>query len=122
MAARKPKKKAKKAKKSVRKAVKRAAKKPVKARKRKAPARKAAPKRAPKAKSKAPVRKKKQIVGEGDYEATRAFDSDQAEFVAKNKTRIPALGQQAEKALEGPEGASLRAAEATAAARSRDTF
>lgn len=79
-----------------------------------APARKAAAKKAP--------AKTKQIMGEGDYAASRAFDKDQAGFVKKNKAKIPALGQAAEKALEGPEGDSLRAAEATAAARSRDTF
>lgn len=86
----------------------------------KAPARKAAPARKP-ARKKA-VKKKKQIVGEGDYAATRAFDKDQAGFVTKNKSRIAAMGQAAEKALDGPEGDSLRAAEATAAARSRDNF
>jgi hypothetical protein len=32
------------------------------------------------------------------------------------------MGQEAEKALDGPEGASLREAEATAGARSRDSF
>ena len=72
-------------------------------------------------KPKAPA-KKKQTVGEGDYAATRAFDKDQAGFVARNKAKIPAMGKEAEKALDGPEGDSLRDAEATAAARSRDTF
>ena len=90
--------------------------------KKKAPARKAAPKKAVKAKKKSPARKKKQIVGEGDYAATRAFDADQAAFVKKNKAKIPAMGKAAEAALEGPEGDALREAEATAAARSRDTF
>jgi hypothetical protein len=113
------KKKAKKATKT-RKAVKKTAKAKKAAKK---TVRKAAPKKAVKAKKKpAPKRKKKQIVGEGDYAATRAFDKDQAGFVKKNKAEIPAMGQAAEKALEGPEGELLRAAEATAAARSRDTF
>lgn len=92
-----------------------------KAARKKAPAKKAAARKAAPAKKKA-VKKKKQIKGEGDYAATRAFDKDQAGFVKKNKARIPAMGQAAEKALEGPEGDSLRAAEAEAAARSRDTF
>ena len=103
---------------AARKAVKKTAKKAVKktvAAKRKAPA-------AVKAKKKAPARKKKQIVGEGDYAATRAFDQDQASFVKKNRAKIPAMGKAAEAALEGPEGDALREAEATAAARSRDTF
>ena len=57
--------------------------------------------------------KKKQIVGEGDYAATRNFDKDQAGFVEKNKANIPAMGKDAEKALDGPEGDSLRDAEAS---------
>lgn len=113
---------AKKSKKVVKKAAKKTkakktkrapAKKAVKAAARKAPAKKA--------KKKAPA-KKKQIVGEGDYAATRKFDSDQADFVAKNKANIPAMGKDAEKALDGPEGDSLRDAEAAAAGRSRDNF
>jgi hypothetical protein len=86
--------------------------------KKKAPARKPA-KKTPAKKTKA---KKKQVVGEGDYQASRAFLKDQSNFVEKNRDRIPSLGQKAEKALEGPDGDSLRDAEATAAARSRDLF
>ena len=93
------------------------AKKPVK----KAKAKKAVKAPARKAKKKAPA-KKKQIVGEGDYAATRKFDSDQTAFVAKNKANIPDLGKEAETALDGPEGDSLRDAQATAAGRSRDNF
>jgi hypothetical protein len=105
-------KKAKKAAKRPAKKAKKAARKTVKAAAKKAPAKKA---------KKAPA-KKKQIVGEGDYAASKSFDKDQASFVAKNKANIPAMGQAAEKALDGPEGAVLREAEAAAAARSRDTF
>ena len=108
---RKAKASAKIAKRPAKKAAKRPAKK-AKAAAKKVPARKAKP--APK--------KKKQIVGEGDYAASRAFLKDQSGFVEKNKAAIPAMGKSAEKALEGPEGDSLREAEATAAARSRDTF
>jgi len=105
---------AKKPARTARKAVKKAAKKA------KAPVRKAAKKPA-KAKKPAP-RKKKQTKGEGDYAASRAFDRDQAGFVKKNKAKIPALGRQAEMALDGPEGEVLRAAEAAGLARSRDMF
>jgi hypothetical protein len=83
-------------------------KKVVKAAAKKAPAKKAA--------------KKKQTVGEGDYAASRSFLKDQSSFVEKNKANILAMGRQAEKALDGPQGGELREAEATAAARSRDTF
>src|SRR5689334_4709700 len=71
-------------------------------------------------KKKAPARKASKSKGEGDYAASRAFLKDQAGFVEKNKSDIPAMGKEAEKALDGPEGAGLRDAEAAAAARSRD--
>jgi len=89
---------AKKAKKTTRKSLKAAAKK--------APAKRAA----------------RRTVGEGDYAASRAFLKDQSRFVEKNKAKIPAMGKAAEAALDGPDGAALRDAEATAAARSRDIF
>ena len=86
------------------------AKKTAKAADKKTPAKK--PKKAAKSKT----------IGEGDYAASRAFLKDQSGFVEKNKAGIPAMGKAAEKALDGPEGAALRDAEATAAARSRDIF
>ncbi len=104
-------KKAKKAAKRPAKKAKKTAKKAVKAAARKAPAKKA----------KKPAAKKK-TVGEGDYAASKSFLKDQSSFVEKNKANIPAMGQAAEKALEGPEGNALREAEASAAARSRDAF
>jgi hypothetical protein len=107
--------KAKKASKPAAKKAKKTAKKKVV----KAAAKKAAPKKAAKKKV---VRKKKQAVGEGDYAATRRFDRDEANFVEKNRAEIPAMGKAAEDALDGPEGDSLREAEASAAGRSRDTF
>ena len=114
--ARKAKASAKKTKRPAKKAAKRPAKK-AKAAAKKAPARKASVR-----KTKPAAKKKKQIVGEGDYAASRAFLKDQSGFVEKNKAAIPAMGKEAEKALEGPEGDSLRDAEAAALARSRDTF
>ena len=85
---------------------------------RKAPARKAAAQKAPAKKTAA--RKPKQTVGEGDYAASRKFLKDQAGFVKRNESQIPAMGKEAEKALEGPEGNELRAAEDDARARSRE--
>jgi hypothetical protein len=55
--------------------------------------------------------KKKQIVGEGDYAASKAFLKDQSSFVERHKSEIPKLAKDAEAALEGPEGADLTAAE-----------
>ena len=118
MAVKKKAKKAAKKTKAVKKSKSRkAAKKPAKRAKKSVPAKKKAP--AKKAKKAAA---KKKIVGEGDYQASRAFLKDQSGFVAKNKAKIPAMGKAAETALEGPQGDALREDEATAAARSRDNF
>lgn len=109
----KPKKAAKKIKKAAR-----AAKTKVKSKKSKKPVRKAARKLVAK---KAPVKKakkKKQIVGEGDYAASRTFLKKQSGFVKRNQTKIPAMGKAAEAALEGPEGGALRAAEEEAKSHS----
>jgi hypothetical protein len=114
----KPKKAKKAAAKKSKKSSKKAAKKPAKKAKKSA---KAAAKKAPAKKAKKASAKKK-IIGEGDYQASRAFLKDQSGFVAKNKANIPAMGKAAEAALDGPQGDALRDAEATAAARSRDTF
>jgi hypothetical protein len=113
-----PKAKAVKKKKKAAKAVK--AKAPVKKSKavKAKPAKKAKP--VPKAKKtvakKAAPKKTKQIVGEGDYAATRKFDKEEAAFVKKNRAKIPALAKAAEEALEGPEGDSLREADASSKA------
>jgi hypothetical protein len=136
--ARKAKKTAKKSKRGVkkkapRKAVKKAAKRKAAPARRKAPARKAKKATKKAAARKAPARKKavkktarrapaKKQIGEGDYQASRNFLKDQGDFVKKHQSEIPAMGKAAEAALDGPEGDSLRAAEATAEARSRDTF
>jgi hypothetical protein len=111
----------KKTKKAVKAQKKASAKKAKKVKKTKKPAKKSAKAAAtPAKKAKKPAKKK--IVGEGDYAASRTFLKDQSSFVAKNKAKIPAMGKAAEAALDGPQGDALRDAEATAAARSRDTF
>jgi hypothetical protein len=71
-------------------------------------------------KKKAPAKRRASALeGEGSYTATRNFDKAQQAFVKKNKGRIGKLGKNAEKALEGPEGKSLRAAEKKAKAKAR---
>ncbi len=109
---------ARKAKKTAKKAAKRPAKKAKKTAKKSV---KAAAKKAPAKKAKR-TSKPRKAIGEGDYAASRRFDKDEASFVEKNKANIPAMGREAERALEGPEGDALRDAEATAAGRSRDIF
>jgi hypothetical protein len=112
------KKKSKKPAKRVAAKSKRGAVKAKKVKKAKRPAKKAAPARAKKSVQKAAPKKKQKIVGEGDYAASRAFDKDQTNFVKRNKAKIPELGKAAEQALDGPEGASLKAAEQEAMNRS----
>jgi hypothetical protein len=80
--------------------------------------------------AKAPVRKakkaakparkavRKEVLGEGNYTASREFRDAETNFVKKNKARIPAMGKAAEKALEGPEGDDLRHAEEEAKSHS----
>ena len=114
MAAKKAKKKVKASKRSA-KAVKKTKAKNA-GKKAKTPARK--PAKPVKAKKPAP-KKTKQIVGEGDYAASRAFLKEQAGFVQKNKAKIPAMGKQARAALEGSEGPALLAAEAEARSHSK---
>ena len=111
---------ARKAKKTVKKNTKKTAGKTGKKSSGRAAAQPAARKPAKKTAKKAT--KKKQIVGEGDYQASRTFLKDQSSFVKKNKSSIPDMGRDAGRALEGPEGDALREAEAEAASRSRDNI
>ena len=59
-------------------------------------------------------------MGEGDYEASRTFLKDQADFVKENKAKIPEMGRDARDALDGAEGGELRAAEAEARSHSKN--
>ena len=56
--------------------------------------------------------------GEGNYKASRRFRQDQENFVRENKDRIPEMGREAERALDGPEGKDLANAAAEAASHS----
>jgi hypothetical protein len=93
------------------------------AKKIKRPAQKVA-KKAVKATAKEAVKTKaggrsSKLEGEGSYTATRNYDRAQEKFIAKNRGRIGKLAKDAEKALEGPEGKSLRAAEKAGRAKAR---
>jgi hypothetical protein len=65
------------------------------------------------------AKRSSKLEGEGSYTATRNYDSAQRAFVAKNKGKIGKMAKDAEAALEGPEGKSLRAAERKAKAKAR---
>jgi hypothetical protein len=82
-----------------------------------APPKKAAKKSTPPAKKAAP--KKKQTMGEGDYQASRKFLAEEAKFVKRHKAEIPQMGKDAEAAIDGPEGDALRAAEEEAKSHSK---
>ena len=66
------------------------------------------------------TKRTKDIIGEGNYTASRNFRRKQTDFVKRNRAKIAKLGKAAEDALAGPQGNELRAAEATAAGRARD--
>ena len=68
---------------------------------------------------KAAPQKKKQVMGEGDYQASRAFLKDEGNFVKRHRAEIPKMGKDAEAALDGPQGAELRAAEEEARSHSK---
>jgi len=63
--------------------------------------------------------RKSAVEGEGSYTAARNYDREQRDFVARNKSRIPKMAKDAEKALEGPEGKTLRAAEKVGKSKAR---
>jgi hypothetical protein len=110
--------KAVKAKKPARKATKIKAKaKPAKrpAKKAKAVKKTIAAKKKPAKKTKAAKPKAREVLGEGNYSASRRFRKEQTSFVKRNKAKIASMGETAEAALEGPEGDTLRAAEQEAA-------
>lgn len=54
---------------------------------------------------------KDKVQGEGDYDAARRYDQRTEKFVADHKSEISDMAEDAEEALEGPEGDELRKAE-----------
>ena len=122
--AKKSKAKKSKAKKSkTKKAVKRAAAASSRRAKKSKPAKRAAPKKAAKKSAKpakkAAPKKKKQAMGEGDYQASRKFLKDEANFVKRHNGEIPQMGKEAGAAMDGPQAAELRAAEDDARSHSK---
>jgi hypothetical protein len=84
---------------------------------RKTAARKTAARKTAKA-AKRPARKKapQGEYGEGNYKASQRFRKSEEAFVERNRDNIPAMGREAEAALDGPQGAELMNAEAAARA------
>ncbi len=65
------------------------------------------------------IPKDDKVHGEGNYEASRDYDKRTEKFIAEKKAEIPKLAEEAEKALEGPEGDDLRAAEEKGKSKAR---
>ena len=106
---------------SARKSTKKASRKTTaKTAPRKTAAKKKVPAQGASARAGATKNNRKHIVGEGDYEASRAFLRDQADFVKENKAKIPERGKEARAALDGSEGPALLAAEAEARGHSKN--
>jgi hypothetical protein len=55
--------------------------------------------------------KKGGVEGEGSYTATREYQKRTSEFLKEHGKDIPAMAEDAKKALDGPEGDALRRAE-----------
>jgi hypothetical protein len=115
--------KAKKTKKVVKRVATASSRKAKKSKAKKSNPKRAAPKKVAK-KSAKPAKKaapktKKQVMGEGDYQASRKFLAEEAKFVKRHKAEIPQMGKDAEAAMDGPQGAELRAAEEEAKSHSK---
>lgn len=111
--------KAKKAKKAVvRKAPKRKAAKKAKRPVAKKTAKKAA--KRPAAKARKAKAKTKDVIGEGNYTASRNFRNEETSFIRNNREEIARKAKDAERALEGPEGDELRRADEESGARGQE--
>jgi len=62
---------------------------------------------------------KDKVQGEGDYDAARRYDKGAEKFVADRKGQIEKLAEDAEQALEGPEGDELRKSEEIGKSKAR---
>ena len=59
------------------------------------------------------------VQGEGDYKSARIYKRDIETFIQKKDGEIPKMAKDAEKAIEGPEGAELAKAEEKGKSKAR---
>jgi hypothetical protein len=59
------------------------------------------------------------VQGEGDYKSARVYKRDIAGFIEKKNADIPKMAKDAEKAVDGPEGAELKKAEEIGKSKAR---
>lgn len=109
--------KAKKSRKAKKAAVRKAPKRKAAKRAKRPVAKKTAAKRPAK---KARKTKTKDVIGEGNYTASRNFRNEETAFIRNNRAEIAAKAKEAERALEGPEGDALRRADAESGARGQE--
>jgi hypothetical protein len=59
------------------------------------------------------------LEGEGSYTAARNYDRETENFIARNKSKISKMAKAAERAIQGLEGRTLRAAERVGKSKAR---
>jgi hypothetical protein len=64
--------------------------------------------------------KKKDVIGEGNYTASRNFREKETNFIDHNRETIARKAKEAEAAIDGPEGAELERAREETAARGQE--
>jgi hypothetical protein len=63
--------------------------------------------------------KDENVQGEGDYKSARVYKRDVQDFIQKKDADIPKMAKDAEKAVDGPEGADLKKAEEKGKSKAR---
>jgi len=63
--------------------------------------------------------KDENVQGEGDYKSARVYKRDVEGFIQKKNAEIPKMAKDAEKAVDGPEGAELKRAEEKGKSKAR---
>jgi hypothetical protein len=66
-------------------------------------------------------KKKKEVIGEGNYTAARNFRKAETDFIDNNRATISRKAKEAEAAIDGPEGADLEEARIETAAHAHGT-
>ena len=60
-----------------------------------------------------------EVQGEGDYKSARVYKKDIEGFIQKKDGEIPQMAKDAEKAIDGPQGAELAKAEEKGKSKAR---
>lgn len=112
--------KAKKSKKTKKAVVRKAPKRKAAKKSKRPAAKKIAAKPAKRPAKKAKKTKTKDVIGEGNYTASRNFRKNETNFIRNNREEIARKAKEAERALDGPEGDELRRADEESGARGQE--